>query len=123
MQADLFLFGVKTEGIVTGSQWVNSHSIRYRSRSTYAIVQFKAENQIVVFYAPQNVNYRTGEKVEILYDKNDPGNHLLLDIWGIYLNASMIISALLSILWIGIYRSLNLQKAEQELILGEEPLE
>ncbi len=79
-------------------------------------MQFRTTNEVVAFYGPQNVEYETGDKIDILYDKDDPGDYLILNSWGVYLNNSAIISAFLLILWIGIYRGLKLQKAEQELM-------
>ncbi|MDO1447236.1 hypothetical protein Q0590_13280 [Rhodocytophaga aerolata] len=112
-QADLFLFGIRTEGTVTGTDWVAS---KRGSGYTYAEIECKTANQVIIIYGPQNVGYKTSEKLMVIYDKQNLKNHLLVNFWSIYLRSSGVIATLLLILWTGLYRALSLQKAEQELI-------
>jgi hypothetical protein len=113
-KSPLLVLGVATQGEVVDHRWIASKSKKYASFSTYAIIEFKADQQVIRMAAMQNVDYSIGDKVTILYKQQDPLNCMILSIASIYLSYSAVIPAVLLILWAGMYRTFRKENLPQE---------
>ena len=70
---DLFLFGGKTEGVVTHRNHDYIHSLNMGSGSiTYSEFEFNVDGYTYAIEGPSNIDYKIGEKCKIIYQKKNP---------------------------------------------------
>ena len=98
----LLIFGNRTEGIAVGygeMGTVNPGSF------DYTLFEFQTEKGNFEIRGPENVIYKPGEKVRVIYNKRNPGKCMILSFTYLYASANAMISGILLLLWIAFYTS------------------
>ena len=108
----LLTFGELTEGEVIDFEKNSSRSLRLHGTTTeYSIVQFNTANEVITMAGPPNAKYDFGEKVNVIYLRDDPTNCAILSFSDIYFGLNAVLPAMLLIIWVCLYLSLKEQAA------------
>ena len=111
----LLTSGVVTEGEVIAHEQVPSSSIRYRGNSTYAVIRFSTDDHVFILRGRLNAKYELGEKVNILYEPENPHNCEVMRFTDLYLGLHAVIPVVLTVFWVAFYYALLQLKAAQKM--------
>jgi hypothetical protein len=100
----LLLFGVRTDGIAIG---YGDEQVRLTMPGSfdYTLFQFQTGKGSFQIRGPENIYYEPGEKVRVLYNKNDPGKCMILSFSYLYSSPNAAVTGVLLLLWIAFYTS------------------
>jgi hypothetical protein len=98
----LLIFGTRTEGIAVGH---GEMRIADPGTIEYTVFQFQTVKGSFVIRGPENVIYKPGEKVKVIYNSKNPNKCMILSFTYLYASANAMISGILMLLWIAFYTS------------------
>ena len=112
----LLILGEITEGEVIDFEKRSSRSLRFHGSTTeYAVVQFKTANEVITMSGPPNAKYDFGEKVKVIYLRNEPTNCAIISFSDIYFGLNAVLPAMLLMIWVCLYLSLKEQAARKSM--------
>jgi len=109
---ELFLFGERTTGEVIHHSAIQSGFYKYRGTYVHSIIEFKFEGQYFRMRGPENVKYKVGEQIDVIFNKNDPKDHIIPSFLYLYTGISVAIPGLLLLVWFSFYYTFKTPKKE-----------
>ena len=104
----LFLKGEKATGTVTQFTMIVHEDMAGVKDIWYVSeVLFEANGITHKAYGPEDLEYKQGRTIPVIYHPADPSRYCLLTFSGLYLNNYMILPVVLFIVWTAFYLSFN----------------
>lgn len=100
MNWKLMVNGTVTEGTVVSRLKLPEPARRTSKWPFFPVVEYYAEGQRYEAEPPENVKYREGRKIRVLYHRDDPGRYMLLCFSGIFLDTEMAGAGIVLVLWL-----------------------
>ncbi len=98
----LLIFGARTEGIAVGYGEMGTES---PVGFDYTLFRFETDKGSFEIRGPENVIYKPGEKVRVIYNKRNPDKCMILSFTYLYASPNAMVSGILVLLWIAFYTS------------------
>jgi hypothetical protein len=111
----LLLFGIRTEGIAIA--YVDYPvSTALSDNYDYTLFRFHAEKEIFEIRGPENVIYKPGDRVRVIYNKSNPDQCMILSFAYLYSSPNAMIPGVLLLLWIAFYTSFAKPEMKHRII-------
>lgn len=104
----LILNGEKATGVVTDYRPVlRRNTSDTKTVERVSVVRFRVDDSLRVAFGPEGLEYRTGRRVGVLYDPENPDKNCIFTFTGLYLTDYSALPLILLILWGAFYLSFN----------------
>ncbi len=101
----LILHGEITTGIVAYSQSLPERVRQQQNVPYLPIVEYRVNGQVYEAQPPENVRYRIGKMIRVLYLPEKPSRYMLLSFSGIFLDFEVAWAGLVLLLWLSFFFS------------------
>ncbi len=101
----LLLFGARTEGVVIDYAELIHLPENYIDWHNCAIIRFDANNETHYMRGPEDVMYKPGRKMKVIYDHKNPSKSMIPTFTYFYSIPNALVPGILLLLWIAFYTS------------------
>jgi hypothetical protein len=98
---NLFIYGVRTEGIVNSGSYQRIEE----SVQIYRIIHFTADGVVYKVNGPLNVSYDFGTKCKVIYNKKDPSDCIIPSFLFLYTSFTAMCCYFILLVWVAFYTS------------------
>lgn len=107
----LLLFGARTEGVVVDYAELIDLPGNYIDWHNCAIIRFDAHNETHYMRGPEDMMYKPGRKMKVIYDQKNPSKNMIPAFAYFYSMPNALIPGILLLLWIAFYTSFAPKKS------------
>lgn len=110
----LLIYGKKTEGVVVNHKKVTAGLSRIGGYDIYSVIQFTADSLTVRMYGPENTIYDIGERLTVIYDRNNPRKCIIFSLGYLYTTTGVVLPAIVLLLWLAFYLAFKERKTNRK---------